>query len=73
MHAHPDRYETGCLISSAPTLPLLLSAAWMARQAACGQVPCSPATNQPLPSRQLLPNHSMRAVISSLRDSGQLD
>lgn len=50
----------------------LCHAAWIARQQAAGQAPCSPSTNQPLPSLQLAPVPKLRNIILGLRAAGQL-
>lgn len=46
--------------------------AWIARQAAAGQPPCSPLTNLPLEHTALAPNRMARAVIAAMRTAGLL-
>ena len=47
-------------------------AAWIARQVAAGQQPCSPLTNLPLAHTELAPNRALRRLIGGLAEAGLL-
>lgn len=47
-------------------------AAWIARQQAAGQAPCSPLTNLPLAHTRLAPNRVVGRLIAGLTQAGLL-
>ena len=69
-------FPANYILPTCPSTPLLphhpRPAAWIARQAAAGQAPCSPMTGLPLEDLSLRPNRALRAVIASIRAAGLL-
>ncbi len=48
-------------------------AAWIARQKAAGQAPCSPLTNQPLEHLMLTPVWALRSLVAGAQAAGLLE
>ena len=73
--AHACAQRRVCWQPTSPPLPFLSAcpAAWMARQAAAGQPPCSPLTNLPLANLVLLPSVTMRSLVLVLHAAGLLE
>lgn len=59
-----------CTVLLPPCAPL--RAAWIARQEATGQEPCSPLTGAPLAHTGLVPNLMARTLTAALADQGLL-
>jgi hypothetical protein len=66
-----------CLTAIAPPCPALpcsaCAAAWIARQTAAKQAPCSPLSNLPLRHLELEANHVVRKLVAGLVAAGLLD